>query len=271
MRCLSCPERSLSQALSRGRNIGLLALLTLLSLPVDVAHAVDPSDIVHAHQRQQELSIRQRATQRANRRLRDLEPSGLDARRSQRKPSPQFERQSQRVRRRTIQQRTQKQQTTIRRRVDREKARSVERTRTEIEDLRQAILDAVNRERNRAGVAALRHNGVLQFSAQAYAEDLLHRAYFSHTSPDGENPQDRIQRAGYGNLTAEACSCRSFRAAFGENLAKGQKTIENVMEDWMESPDHKRNILSDNFAEIGVGIVGDIWVQHFGSVVIVPR
>jgi hypothetical protein len=84
------------------------------------------------------------------------------------------------------------------------------------------------------------------------------RDFFSHTSPDGRSPGDRIKAAGYGAW------------AWGENIAAGFETPAEVMAGWMRSEGHCRNVLGAAFSELGVGIVappggGQVqWVQNFG-------
>ena len=61
----------------------------------------------------------------------------------------------------------------------------------------------------------------------------------------------------------------NYRSA-GENIAAGQTTAESVMKSWMNSPGHKKNILSPNFTHIGVGYAkggsyGHYWTQQFMS------
>ena len=145
------------------------------------------------------------------------------------------------------------------------------RTSTAVEQLRANILLAVNREREKVGAPPLKRNLMLQTSAQAYAADMKNRNFFSHESPEGETYRERIQRSGYGTITSENCECRSFSLAFGENLARGQLTAEDVMDDWMASPGHRANILTERFIDIGIGIEGSSWVQHFGAMETVPR
>jgi uncharacterized protein YkwD len=134
--------------------------------------------------------------------------------------------------------------------------------------LRQAVVTLTNEERRKAGLPALRYNATLEIAAQRHAQDMLVREYFSHETPEGLSSRDRIERAGYGLLTIETCGCRSFRVAFGENIGKGQATAEKVVNDWMNSPDHRDNILFEGYEEIGIGIYGDMWVQNFGGITV---
>jgi uncharacterized protein YkwD len=51
----------------------------------------------------------------------------------------------------------------------------------------------------------------------------------------------------------------------GENIAKGQRSPQEVMDAWMNSQGHRENILSPNFTMIGVGYYNGYWVQEFIS------
>ncbi len=75
--------------------------------------------------------------------------------------------------------------------------------------------------------------------------------YFSHTSPTYGSPFDMMRSYGV-----------TYRYA-GENIASGQRTAAQVMNDWMNSSGHRANILNQNFTKIGVGYVNGKWVQMF--------
>lgn len=227
-------------------------------------------DILQIQKSTDERSERQREEQRIQRRVYENRPTELNARLKQRKPRVQERKVSQRQRRQTTEVWKSESESEQRKRARLHERASV-RTSAALEKLRAEIVLAVNKEREEAGARPLRRNLTLQASAQAYAEDMKNRNFFSHESPEGETPQQRIQRGGYGNITGENCDCRSFTAAFGENLAHGQQTAQDVMNDWMESPTHRDNMLSERFNEIGIGIEGSYWVQHFGAVETVPR
>jgi uncharacterized protein YkwD len=79
------------------------------------------------------------------------------------------------------------------------------------------------------------------------------RDYFSHTSPEGSTFVERAKAARYPTPG-------------GENIAWGQRTPDAVMQDWMDSPGHRRNILNCEFTTIGVGFDprGYHWTQVFG-------
>lgn len=101
-------------------------------------------------------------------------------------------------------------------------------------------------------------NTILQKSAYGHARDMNDRNYFSHTGKDGRSMEDRIQQSGY--------NVANFKAVyFGENIAKGQPTIQAVMQDWFKSEGHCKNLMNANFKEVGVVQYNDYWVQDFGG------
>lgn len=250
------------------RFLSLLITTGLLCPQLVSARFAD--DVIQVRESTDERSESQREEQRARRRSYDNRPTELNARLRQQKPKIKARKVSQRQLRKTTEVWKTNSESATRRKARLDKRADVH-TDAALEKLRAEVILAVNKERQVAGMRPLRLNLKLQASAQAYAEDMKNRNFFSHESPEGEIPQERIQRGGYGNVNAENCDCRSFTAAFGENLARGQQTVEDVMQDWMESPTHRANILTERYNEIGIGIEGTYWVQHFGAIETVPR
>jgi uncharacterized protein YkwD len=117
------------------------------------------------------------------------------------------------------------------------------------------VVEIVNNERSKAGCTPLTVNDKLTRAAQDHSKDMAEHRNMSHTGSDGSDPGERITQAGYNWST------------YGENVAYGYTTPERVMEGWMSSPGHKRNILNCDFKEIGVGLVrsGNYWTQDFGT------
>lgn len=120
----------------------------------------------------------------------------------------------------------------------------------------QQVADLVNEERSKAGLSSLTMNASLSRVAQAKAEDMRDKNYFSHTSPTYGSPFDMMKQFGI-----------SYSAA-GENIAKGQRSPESVMTAWMNSQGHRANILNSSYEQIGVGYCTDAngntyWVQMF--------
>ncbi len=118
------------------------------------------------------------------------------------------------------------------------------------------ILSLVNQERQARGLAKLTLDAKANKVAQVKAEDMAKKGYFSHTSPTYGSPFEMLKYFGV-----------SYKAA-GENIAKGQKTAQSVMNGWMNSQGHKANILNSNYTKLGVGYAVDAngtpyWVQMF--------
>lgn len=87
--------------------------------------------------------------------------------------------------------------------------------------------------------------------AMVKAKDMYDNNYFSHNSPTYGSPFDMMKQFGI-----------SYRAA-GENIASGQSSPAQVMNDWMNSPGHRANILNSSFSKIGVAYYNGEWVQEF--------
>lgn len=113
------------------------------------------------------------------------------------------------------------------------------------------VATLVNQERAKHGLRALQHRADVKNVAQKKAEDLINSNYFSHTSPNYGSPFQMLKTFGI-----------SYQAA-GENIAKGQKTPQEVMNAWMNSPGHRANILKPEYDTIGVGFYHGAWVQMF--------
>jgi uncharacterized protein YkwD len=120
------------------------------------------------------------------------------------------------------------------------------------------VIKLTNKERAKVGCKALKSNSLLKSAAQKHSADMAKKDYFSHTGKDGRSPFDRMTDAGY-----------AFSAA-AENIAAGQRTPGDVVEGWMNSEGHKKNILNCTYTEIGVGYAkggsyGTYWTQNFGK------
>ncbi|MGW5281830.1 CAP domain-containing protein [Streptomyces collinus] len=117
------------------------------------------------------------------------------------------------------------------------------------------IVTLVNAERAKVGCSALTLNPTLTKVAQAHSQDMAAHQNMSHTGSDGSSPGDRITAGGYD------------WSSYGENVAYGYGTPEEVMAGWMSSPGHRANILNCAFKEIGVGLAqpNSYWTQDFGT------
>ncbi|MFE0676926.1 CAP domain-containing protein [Streptomyces sp. NPDC058867] len=120
------------------------------------------------------------------------------------------------------------------------------------------VLELTNRERAAAGLRPLSPDPSLTAAAQAHSADMVARAFYSHTSPEGGQPWDRAAAAG------------SRHRSTGENIACGQRSPAEVVRGWMDSPGHRANILKRDFTHLGVGFAGGgpagtYWTQLFGG------
>lgn len=125
-----------------------------------------------------------------------------------------------------------------------------------VNSMEKQVASLTNSERRSAGLGSLTLDSQLSKLARMKAEDMAKNGYFSHTSPTYGSAFDMMKKYGV-----------SYRTA-GENIAKGQKTPEAVMNGWMNSSGHRANILSSAYTHIGVGYAKDsngntYWVQIF--------
>lgn len=130
----------------------------------------------------------------------------------------------------------------------------------------QELLKFTNEKRAEYGLSPLMENAQLQQAAYSKADDMFAKDYWAHDSPDGLTPWIFIKGAGYDYVYA------------GENLAKGFINSEDIVNAWMASPDHRENLLSENFKEVGFAVKSGelkgeqtfLVVQEFGNKTVVP-
>ena len=115
-------------------------------------------------------------------------------------------------------------------------------------NIESIILQRVNEERAKEGLAALTYSSTMRKYARIKSMDMGDRGYFEHRDPEGRLMSDIIKKDG---ITYKA---------WGENIAYiGGMTdeaaiAERFVNNWMNSPSHKANILCDKFGEIGIGV-----------------
>lgn len=99
-------------------------------------------------------------------------------------------------------------------------------------------------------VARLAWNETLFAAAEGHSKDMAQRNYFAHTSPDGKTAADRAQTSGYRFTT------------LGENIAAGQPSVAVVMQGWLASEGHCRNVMNPTFTQVAVACVGASGQQY---------
>jgi hypothetical protein len=124
-----------------------------------------------------------------------------------------------------------------------------------------ALIDETNQNRASNNLPTLQVNPLLQAAAQEKANDMASKGYFAHTSPQGVTPWYWFENVGY-----------SFDYA-GENLAVNFTDSQDVTNAWMNSEEHRANILSGDFTQIGIATAQGIYngqsatyvVEEFGT------
>jgi len=128
---------------------------------------------------------------------------------------------------------------------------------SKITNAEDEVFRLVNIERDKAGCGQLRSDSHLRKAARDFSALMAAKNFFDHVSPDGSTFVDRIDRAGYPRDKAAA-----------ENIAYGYRDAAAVMNGWMHSDGHRRNILNCSLKAIGVGLAyrgsTPYWTQDFG-------
>lgn len=125
---------------------------------------------------------------------------------------------------------------------------------TSVEHELRTVADLVNEHRKGIRCPTLAWNPVVARVAQAHSDDMVRRSYFTHNTPEGVTPGQRLSAAGV----------KWTRTA--ENIAAGQRTARAVFESWMTSPGHRHNIEDCALREHGVGLTRGPPSVAFGDV-----
>ena len=122
-------------------------------------------------------------------------------------------------------------------------------------ELERRILQLTNEARRKNGLALLYPDNDLAAKARAKSDDMLMNKYFSHTSPDGKTLKDRFKE--------EKPAVFQTISRIGENIYMGARfdystdvktQARMIVDGWMTSPGHRRNILDSNYTHLGVGV-----------------
>lgn len=126
---------------------------------------------------------------------------------------------------------------------------------------RSGVILWTNKQREQNGLLVLAENYKLNLSADAKVRDMFAKQYFEHVSPGGQSASNLAEDSGYDFLV------------IGENLALGNfKDDQDLVQEWMDSPGHRANILNNKYTEVGVAVGRGMFegrmtwlaVQHFG-------
>ena len=106
----------------------------------------------------------------------------------------------------------------------------------------QQLLILTNQQRQNNNLAPLTDNSELDQAAANKAADMFSKDYWAHNAPDGTTPWVFIKSAGYNYIYA------------GENLARGFNSASDVINAWMNSPEHRQNVLLPNYQNVGFAV-----------------
>jgi uncharacterized protein YkwD len=133
-----------------------------------------------------------------------------------------------------------------------------------LESLETDLLTRVNQFRREHHLISLVRRGDLDRVALAHSTDMARRGYFSHESPEGENPLDRLQKYSVTDMALAA-----------ENLGKTTQSDPSarIVDSWIQSPDHRANLLAPalNFTGIGIARGADGSLIFTQVYILVPR
>jgi uncharacterized protein YkwD len=102
-------------------------------------------------------------------------------------------------------------------------------------------------------VNAVIWNNQLEAASKKHSEYMNSSGNFSHTGQNNTNAGDRITNEGY------------IWMSYGENIARGYATEEDVIQGWIKSEGHCKNIMNGNFTEMGIATSGSYWTQVFAK------
>ncbi|MCC6446223.1 MAG: CAP domain-containing protein [Armatimonadetes bacterium] len=132
--------------------------------------------------------------------------------------------------------------------------------------LEDQVFNIINQTRQANGLAPLARNATLDALAASFAQQIAaaNQTNFdaNHTGPDGKTAAQRMQGSGYNPVT------------WGENIAWSTgSNAQEIVNQWMNSPTHRANILKADFTETGIDIANNPgggvfkywWVQEFGD------
>ena len=128
---------------------------------------------------------------------------------------------------------------------------------SKVDSIIEDLVEGHNQERAKEKLPPLKLEARLTEAARVQARDMADRQKMGHEGSDGSTPEQRVVNAGYHYLKT------------GENVAVGYRDVEEVIQAWMDSPGHRKNIMGE-FTEIGLAcVIGKdkkpYWAADFGT------
>jgi uncharacterized protein YkwD len=119
--------------------------------------------------------------------------------------------------------------------------------------VQQLALELVNRDRAAEGLPPMQVDVQLAQAAQHHAEDMLRRNYFSHYSPEGQTPTDRLTAVGGAGFPSENIVMRESSRFRHINI----QALEEFQDQWMHSPKHRHSLMNPRLEKFGYGLAID--------------
>lgn len=114
-----------------------------------------------------------------------------------------------------------------------------------VAEMETAVQQQINKIRTSNNLKPLENNPKLAAVAREYSRKMAREKFFSHTSPQGDTPAQRVRAGGL------------FYLVVGENLfmsVNAPHPVPLAVTGWMESPGHRENILRPEYRETGIGV-----------------
>ena len=127
-----------------------------------------------------------------------------------------------------------------------------------VSDLELKVHAGINAERAKNEGSPLKWEEQLAAVARAHSDDMTSRGYFSHDTPEGLGPSDRIDRAGYSCWKGSHYGVAE-NIAIETSLGNLDRTAAEAVQGWMNSPGHRTNLLGRQYDRTGVGVSFGTW------------
>ncbi len=120
-----------------------------------------------------------------------------------------------------------------------------------IQAVEEKLFEETNRFRDRKKLKLLGANTLLAKVAQIHSEDMLKRNYIAHYNLEGLSALERIRKL--KPHYDESCGENLHEIFSQEGLRDPQAIAKQMMKDWIHSPDHLKNLISEDFSLLGLG------------------
>ena len=115
----------------------------------------------------------------------------------------------------------------------------------------ELIFEMTNQARGAQGLAPLAKDDELGNMARAYSNDMLQRHFFDHTNPEGLSIDERLSKDYHHRVNIMG---ENIWSGSGYDPGKTQDLAKEIVQDWLNSPGHRENVLSPDFTHLGVGV-----------------